>query len=179
MTFERAFAITIGEEGGESNNPADRGGHTYRGVTQRRFTAWITQNGKFPELDRDVITMTDAELITLAKIGYWNAAHCDDCPERTGCLHFDAAFNHGPANAIGILQRALGVEVDHVYGPITFGVLSKADDGVLLDRYFDSRKAFFDRIIATDPYKNDPLLTQQNNYAGWMARLTHLRKALA
>lgn len=168
MTFERAFALTIGEEGGESNNPADRGGHTYRGVTQRTFTSWLSANNQD---DRDVITMTDAECKTLSKVMFWNRAQCDDCPELTGCFHFDSAFNHGPANAVRLIQEALGVEVDGVFGPLTASACKVADDKVLLGRYFEARQAFYQRILASDPsqavFKN-----------GWANRLTHLRKAL-
>jgi lysozyme family protein len=169
VTFERAFALTIGEEGGESNNPADRGGHTYRGVTQRTFTAWLTANG---QEDRDVITMTDAECRSIAKVMFWNRARCDDCPELTGSLHFDAAFNHGPANAIRLLQTALGVEVDGVFGPHTLGVLSAADDRAVLAAYFAARKDFYAHIVATTP-------SQAVFWQAWQNRLDHLRKALA
>lgn len=168
MTFERAFLLTSGEEGGYSNHPKDRGGITYRGVTQRTFSAWLAANH---QEDRDVITMTDAENRSLGFVIYWKGAHCEDCPERSGCMHYDAAFAHGQANAMHLLQRALGVEVDGVYGPETERALSRANDLELLAGYFAARKAFYDRILFSDP-------SQQVFYQGWMNRLRDLKAAL-
>lgn len=166
MTFERAFAVTIGEEGGESNHPADKGGHTYRGVTQRRFSAYLKAGN---QEDRDVITMTDAELKTLAKLGYWNAAHCDAiCFDRVANLHFDSAFNHGPANAIRLLQEAVGVEVDGAWGPQTEKAANIED---CFEMYLQMRKQFYAQIIKDDP-------SQAVFRDGWNNRLTHLLNVL-
>ena len=168
MTFERAFALTCDAEGGYSNHPKDRGGITYKGVTQRTFSAWLAANN---EDDRDVITMTDAEHKTLAYVGYWKRAHCEDCPERVGCFHFDASYNHGPALAVRLLQEALGVEIDGVYGPETNNALGLIDDLATLDAYFEARRMLYCRIVAHDP-------SQAVFLDGWNNRIRKLSDAL-
>lgn len=165
MTFERAFAITIGEEGGASDNKSDRGGHTFRGVTQRRFTAWLKANG---EDDRDVITMTEAELRSLAFAGYWKPSHADALSDACGCLQFDAAFNHGPANAIRLLQEACGAEVDGAWGPETAAKAVNATVSTMLD----ARLAFYQAIVHSDS-------SQIVFLRGWTNRIEDLRKAVA
>lgn len=168
MTFERAFALTNGEEGGYSNNPKDRGGITYKGVTQRTFSAWLSANN---QEDRDVITMTDAEHRSLAYVLFWKRCSCDDLPERSGCMHYDTATNSGPANAVRMLQQALGVVVDGVYGPITRNAVLAANDLDLLAAYFAVRKAFYERIVESTP-------SQAVFLNGWMNRLRDLKAAL-
>lgn len=168
MTFERAFALTNGEEGGYSNRPADRGGITFKGVTQRTFSAWLAANN---QEDRDVITMTDAEHKTLAYVLFWKRAQCDDFPERSGCMMYDTAYNSGPANAVRMLQQALGVIVDGVYGPITRAAVLAANDLALLAAYFMVRKAFYEHIVESTP-------SQAVFLAGWMNRLRDLKAAL-
>ena len=174
MTFDRAFALTIGEEGGLSNNPFDKGGMTYRGMQQRQFSAFLKAHD-WP--DKPVWEASEKEtlLFYLGDAqwpGYWYGAHCPMTPELTGCFHFDSAVQHGPANAIRLLQQALGVEVDGNFGPHTLGVLSAADDRTVLAAYFAARKDFYAHIVASTP-------SQAIFWQGWMNRLDHLKKALA
>ena len=164
MSFDQAFSLTLGEEGGYSNTPGDRGGITYRGVTQTRFSAYLKSKGQD---DRDVITMTDAELRDLAFTGYWQASHADSLMSPLDCLQFDAAFNSGPANAIRLLQEACGAEVDGVWGAETIGKCNTAT----LDSYLAARLAFYQHIVATDP-------SQLKFLPVWTRRLDDLRKAL-
>jgi lysozyme family protein len=112
--------------------------------------------------------MTEAELRSLAFLGYWKAAHADLLNERCGCLHFDSAFQHGPANAIRLLQEACGAEVDGAWGPET-EQKSRPD---CFDAYMDAREKFYIDIIASDP-------TQKVFRNGWLNRLKHLREILA
>ncbi len=43
--FSRSLAKVLMHEGGYSNHPADPGGATIKGVTQRVFTGWLAADG--------------------------------------------------------------------------------------------------------------------------------------
>ena len=38
--FNSAFQITMGNEGGYANNPADSGGETYKGIAKNYWPNW-------------------------------------------------------------------------------------------------------------------------------------------
>ena len=173
--FHQALLLTLGAEGGEANVSGDRGGHTYLGVTQRRYDAFRDASR---EPRQDVLCITEAELETLYRLGYWNQAHCDDIAEtkpRLACLQFDSAVNHGPANAVRLLQEALGFafdEVDGAWGQLTAAALSVADENLTISAYFAARQRFYDQIVAGDA-------TQEQFAKGWANRLDALGKALS
>jgi lysozyme family protein len=127
--FDRALAFTLGVEGGEANVTGDRGGHTYRGITQRLYNACRAAKG-LPE--QDVANATDEEIQNIAREQFWQPCKCDDLPEGLAIVVFDMAFNSSPANAKKTLQKALGVSVDGVVGPGTLAAARAAGDKAAL-----------------------------------------------
>lgn len=105
--FDRAFARTIGHEGGYVNHPADPGGETKFGITKRSY----------PAEDIRGMTIERAKLIYLRD--YWQATRCHEMPEVIALEVFDNAINSGVGQATRWLQRALGVADDGVVGPVT------------------------------------------------------------
>ena len=171
MTFERALALTLGEEGGVSNVPQDRGGYTYRGIRQDKFNLWRDAN-KEPRMD--VAAICEAELRSFYRIKYWNAAHCADCPERVGCLHFDTAVQFGHPQAIRMLQQALGFNghgVDGAWGPQTAEAIAHCDEDKTLAAYFTIRGQLYDDIAFHNP-------SQSIFLKGWHNRLASLETSL-
>ena len=59
MTFDTALAFALRWEGGYVNHPADPGGATNKGVTQRAYDAWRVRRG---QTKRDVRAITGAEV---------------------------------------------------------------------------------------------------------------------
>ncbi len=128
MSFDAAFARTIGHEGGYVDHPSDPGGRTKFGISQRAY----------PSIDVASLTLDQARAIYHRD--YWRAASCDSMPARLGIELFDAAVNHGVRPAVRMMQRALGVADDGVVGPVTISAAqSVADVSGLLMRFHGHR----------------------------------------
>ncbi len=110
--FDRAIAIVLHEEGGLSDNPADPGGLTNFGISQRAY----------PKLDIRALTEADARAIYARD--YWPLAHGDFLPWPICLFVFDHCVNAGRASALKILQHGLGVAADGAWGPSTAGALA-------------------------------------------------------
>lgn len=88
MSFERAFDIVVGAEGGYVNDPQDPGGETNFGISKRSY----------PTVDIKNLTLPQARDIYLRD--YWRKAGCDSlASEAMGILIFDCAVNQGVARA--------------------------------------------------------------------------------
>lgn len=107
MSFDSAFELTIGHEGGYSNNPADPGGETKFGVSKRAY----------PTVDIRNLTLDQAK--DIYRRDYWNPIKGDQLPEGVDEQVFDCAVHHGVRPAILMLQNALGVTADGIIGPQT------------------------------------------------------------
>jgi lysozyme family protein len=105
--FDKAFAKTIGHEGGYVNHPTDPGGETKYGISRRSY----------PHENISGMTLDRAKLIYLRD--YWQPARCGDLPEAIAMELFDGAVNSGIGQATRWLQRALDVADDGVIGPVT------------------------------------------------------------
>jgi len=166
--FAQALPVTLAFEGGFSDNPADRGGATMRGVTQATYDAYRQKHG-LPE--QSVEHMADDEMQAIYHTGYWLAGKCDALPWPVSLLHFDACVNHGPANAARILQRAAGAEPDGILGPKSLAAVDAMPPMVLADAMLWERLRFYARIIARDE--------SQGVFApSWIFRTAALREHL-
>jgi lysozyme family protein len=111
MSFERAFDIVVGLEGGYGNDPDDPGGETKYGISKRAY----------PEVNIKTLTLDQAK--SIYRFDYWEPLRCDEMPWPLSMLVFDCGANQGLNIAVKILQRALNVTQDGVIGSVT---LSKA-----------------------------------------------------
>lgn len=107
MTFDDAFLLLIGHEGGYVNDPRDPGGETKFGISKRAY----------PMEDIRAMTMERAKVLYLRD--YWGPAGCDAVPGPIRFDLFDAAVNSGPKTAVKLLQRAVGEVDDGLLGPRT------------------------------------------------------------
>ncbi len=58
-------------------------------------------------------------------------------------VYFDMAVNAGPHRATVLLQRAIGIADDGIFGPITLLSATKADPKLLIPRFTEKRIAFY------------------------------------
>lgn len=107
MNFDEAFERLLGNEGGLVDNPADPGGLTRWGISQRSY----------PDLDIRNLTEVDARAIY--QRDFWDVLGADQYDGAVGFQLFDIAVNSGVRNAARILQRAADVPDDGVVGPQT------------------------------------------------------------
>jgi lysozyme family protein len=113
--FQASLKLVLQSEGGNDDDPADHGGRTSRGITQREYDAWRNENN-LPPLDVWQAPQTDID--TIYHNEYWNP-YCDVLPLGVDYLFFNNSVLDGPHRATVILQQALGVTADGRMGPIT------------------------------------------------------------
>ncbi len=157
--FDTALEITLGFEGGYSNHPADHGGATNYGVTQRAYDSWRKTTGKPVQ---PVELIEDDEVKALYLADYWIPCGCDFLPMPLAAAVFDMAVNSGPWNAKLTLQRALGVKADGVIGEETIRAANATPAAIL--RFLKGRAGFITEIIQSKP-------SQVVFLHGWMNRL--------
>lgn len=158
--FELALAQTLGFEGGVSDVKGDRGGLTYRGITQRLYDAWRRTTG---QTQQAVTLATDAEVRAIAQDEFWERCRCDELPPALAIAVFDMAFNSSPRDAKLALQRALHVTPDGVVGQKTLAAARAAGPDIVL-RFLEARGAEIQEIVIHDP-------SQVMFLEGWINRL--------
>jgi lysozyme family protein len=114
--FTASLPFILRWEGGYVDHPADPGGATNKGVTQRVYDDWRTRQG-LPA--RAVRQLEDAEMHAIYEAGYWLPPRCDLLQRQLDLVHFDTAVNMGVGRAVRMLQGALGCDVDGDFGPAT------------------------------------------------------------
>jgi lysozyme family protein len=173
--FDQALAIVLEHEGGYVNHPADPGGATNKGVTQRVYDEYRARVGQPAQT---VAAITDDELREIYERGYWRPAHCQDIQSGPVAIFlFDAAVNHGVRAAIRLVQQAAGVperECDGRWGPKTGARISTASGNLstLVEACLQKREDFYRRLVELKPSLSVFL-------RGWLNRMVLLRATLA
>lgn len=141
--FTEALALVLVHEGGYVNHPADPGGATNRGVTQRTYDSWRKRNG---QSKRSVRKITDDEVAAIYRRDYWNAVKADDLPSGVDYAVFDFAVNSGPRRAAQFLQRVVGVDDDGKIGPVTIAAVRATPPGGIISDLCDNRLSWLKRL---------------------------------
>jgi lysozyme family protein len=164
--FERAYKATHAWEKGYADHPADPGGKTMDGITERVFHAWLRSRG---EALRPVRSITDPEKAMIYRRQYWDVVRGEQLPPGIDMAVFDFAVNSGPVRAIRYLQAVLGQKQDGQIGEVTLLAAREAftagRGAEIVVRYMAAREAFL-RGLKTFPVFGK----------GWMNRLTDIGK---
>jgi lysozyme family protein len=163
--FDQALKFVLKDEGGNDDDPTDRGGRTSRGITQREYNAWRAEHGK---VSKDVWQASDDEIATIYHDEYWEP-YADNLPAGIDYDFFDMAVNHGPHRAAVLMQRGLGVVDDGRIGPVTRNALDHADKATLIGNINEARKRYYYSIVASNP-------SQSRFIRGWMNRAAHVKR---
>lgn len=115
--FNKAWAALVGNEGGYVDNPADPGGETRWGITQRVARA----NG----YQGDMRDYPIDSARSVAKKLYWDSLRLDEFDDRMSFAMLDANYNGG--HVVLWAQQAVGVKADGKLGPATMSALRAAD----------------------------------------------------
>lgn len=167
------IGTVLKHEGGYVNHGADRGGPTNFGVTQKTLSAWL----KRPATIDDVKRLTIAEARDIYETNYLTGPRISTLPEPLQTLMLDMSINHGPRNAIKMLQRVTNeagfgpVDVDGVLGPQTRSCALKglaAMGPYFVNALVDERVEFFHAICENDP-------SQRVFLKGWLRRAESFR----
>lgn len=163
--YNDALKRVLVHEGGYVNHPADPGGATNKGVTQRTFNAYLDRTGK---KRRSVKTITAPELQAIYRTQYADLIHFDQLPPGVDYIAFDGAVNSGPAQSAKWLQRALrpayrGI-IDGEIGNATLeAATNHPDHDRLINDVLELRLAFLKHLKAWPTFGR-----------GWRARLVEV-----
>lgn len=91
-SFQKGMIFILGQEGGVSDDPHDKGGYTKYGIAQKFH----------PDIDVRSLDVARAEQIYYRD--YWLTAACDKLPWPINVAHFDAAVNMGVGTADQLLR---------------------------------------------------------------------------
>jgi len=148
MNFDQAFEKLVGHEGGYVDHPADPGGRTKYGISQRSYP------------NEDIRNMTLERAKDIYRRDFWWAAGCDTVPDAVKFDLFDMAVNSGVRPAIRTLQKAAGVNDDGVIGPITLQAIQSMHPARFVARFNGHRLQFM-----------SSLSTWQSFGRGWANRI--------
>lgn len=119
--FDIAYKRTIATEGGYVNDPNDRGGETYMGISRKahpnsKIWQYIDKVDKTGKTNSQITTVLKRNtLIThyvkqIYKSDYWDKFKLDDCnSQRIANEIFDDAVNRGVSAAAYICCIMLGI----------------------------------------------------------------------
>jgi len=144
--FEPALKRVLAYEGGYSNDPADAGGETYRGIARNHFPKWpgwpsVDAARGEKKLNTPNVTAALLPLVSdFYREHFWNPIRGDALDQRIGEELFDIAVNMGVGFATKTVQNALNIlnrngaswaelKVDGAFGPKTLSTIVNATKG--------------------------------------------------
>jgi lysozyme family protein len=164
LNFDPSLKCVLEDEGGNDDDPVDRGGRTSRGITQREYNAWCSLH-RSPT--GDVWRATPATIEAIYQQQYW-LPYCDALPLGIDYMYFDMNVNHGTSRATKLLQQALDVGVDGFLGVVTMHAALNANPKLLIQSITEKRIAFYKAIEAGNA-------SQKRFDRGWMNRASAVR----
>lgn len=188
-SFKDAHAFTAKWEGGLTDHKYDRGGITAYGasiafVQDIARTAsgrdFLQAIGVPLPVTKDVIRgLTPEQAAAMFRREFWDALKLDELPFRHAALLYDAAVNHGPAQAVRLSQRGYnrcvthGVKLDEdgILGPLTRKALQNTDTDAVVRAIIEARRDFYRAIVERTP-------AQRVFLKGWLNRADDLEKLL-
>lgn len=160
-SFEQAVAKTEIWEGGWSNNPLDKGGETYRGISRKNWPQWagwrlvdqirITLQYDVKDLTPwlDKNTELQGLVIDFYHKNFWNYDGIND--QDVAWKVFDLGVNVGKVHAVKILQQAVGTNLDGVYGPNTERLTNSHPQGSLAPILREAAEQYHKQIVQSHP----------------------------
>lgn len=135
---------------GTSGGSDDHGGNTKFGITKNSH----------PNVDIDHLTMQQAADIYYKE--YWLPLHCDEMDRDLARIVFNISCGSGTKRAMMLLQSALGITADGVFGNQTREALKNKPNN-LCGKLIGLQMDYYERIIALNP-------TQSKFINGWDRR---------
>jgi len=162
-------------EGGYVNHPADKGGPTNFGITQKTLSRYYGYAATVEEVQS--LTREVAEEIY--RRNYYYGPGINSLPDLIQPFLFDCAVNHGPRRAIKFLQKVCNeagyqptLSTDGAVGPNTRRGAEWAMREMghtLLDALIEERRNFYLMIVEANP-------SQKVFLNGWMNRVNEFKE---
>jgi lysozyme family protein len=174
--YEMCAAQTLDIEKGFVDNPNDAGGATNFGVSLR-FLKRLVDIDKDGYVDGDIdrdgdVDVDDIKKLTLPdvyrimKTYFWDELPItadESVPIKIRWKMFDIAINCSPIRAIKLLQQALGVDADGVWGIMSWKALKTTPEERILCALSQRLMKYYSQCVANKP-TNLPFLV------GWTDR---------
>lgn len=160
QNWKQSLAYVLQSEGGNDDDPADHGGRTSRGITQREYDAWRRENGL---MLLDVWQAPQVDVEAIYHNEYWLPL-CPTLPTGVDYIVFNNNVLDGPGRSTKLLQQALGLAADGRVGPITRAAIAKANAAITIHRLSDASRAFYLGL-------HQPKFTK-----GWLNRVAFVQK---
>jgi lysozyme family protein len=115
--FLHAYKKTAINEGGYANDPADKGGETWKGIARNANPSWkgwiiVDQMRNQPWFPKSLYNIPELETLEqeLYKRKYWDAFRGDEViSQQEADSIYDMAVNAGVKTAIKLAQKSLGI----------------------------------------------------------------------
>jgi lysozyme family protein len=159
--FDSVLAHVLKSEGGWSDNPADPGGATMKGIT---FEVFKTFKRNTHLTKDDLKNISDQDVHDIYKTLYWDKVHGDELPNGIDYATFDAAVNMGVGRASKLLQKSVGVTADGVIGQGTLQAVKETNSETILNAFTEEKELF---------YKSLPTFGTFGK--GWMNRVAEVK----
>lgn len=150
-----------------TNHPADRGGPTKWGITQKSWAAWRGHDVTVEEVQQ----ITEPQARDFYESEYVLAPRFNHLPELLQPLLVDCGVNHGTVRAAKWLQKAVGAKADGVIGPKTLTAVKKVNPVAVYVRVCAQREKLYAGIVSRDPTQVVFIKGWINRNAKWLNRL--------
>jgi lysozyme family protein len=138
--YQSALNHVLQSEGLWSDNPADPGGATMKGIT---LATYRSVKGNSHITKEDLRNISDQEVADIYKQNYWDKVKGDDLPSGVDYAVFDASVNMGVGRASKLIQTAVGVPADGVIGNQTLQAIKNANPVDLINKFSVEKDAFY------------------------------------
>lgn len=129
------ITIDLAHEGGFQNNPKDRANWTggQVGVGTLVGTKYGITTLDMPGVD--IANLTPDQAITYYTENYWKPLYSQINSQPIANKLFDLGVLFGVGTAVKMLQAALGIPIDGVFGPATHSAVNQANPDSLLSQF--------------------------------------------
>lgn len=169
-TFDLALAKTLAHEGGYSNNPNDKGGETFCGISRKywpEWSGWAILDGaresgvSIESFSKRTSVFVDMHVSPFYRHNFWLPIHGDEIEsQEIADMVFDCSVNPNPKAAVTFAQTAHNkifkeskyiIDVDGIFGADTLHALNSIEHpdhiGWFVDAMDGQRKKYYLKSI--------------------------------
>lgn len=159
--FEVALAYLLQNEGNTFvNDPLDHGGPTRYGVTMAVLSNYLGRQASIS----DVQNIEPQTVSAIYRMNYWTPIRGDKIqPQNVATALLDMAALTGCAQAVRMMQAAVGTTPDGIMGPVTLSAINLAQPQAVLVSFSHKACSYFAAIALRDA-------TQAKFLSGWQLR---------